>query len=414
MIIILKKTVALALCFASVIMSFFCTSLSDFDTSEPEPETAFDTMIPSEVREAMEKQAPALEAYFNLISYFEKDEFGVPIYPENYAGEYINAENELIVQLTDRFSDHVILSYLSTVPIIRVKYVMYSYDELLSERTIADELYASGVHIVSDGVDIIENRYMIAILKEDLDDVLLKYPNSPRVLFKEGTYAQAVSNLVGGEQLYNDSSWGDTTLGICGTYGGQDAFLTCGHGSSEYQHIYSYSPQYHQIGEIVYQQANTNPDYSGFLSLGDYAIVKKTSSSDTITNDVMGGVEITGLFSSVPVGTTVFKYGYAGGYAWGNVTNVGIREAYTNNFGTVYYTDGCYEIPVRNSSGTQAIQQGDSGGPVWRSYSGENYMHGIVTAQGSSIVVNNVIFTRMYTTPIYYPVYYKNFQPKLD
>ena len=57
-------------------------------------------------------------------------------------------------------------------------------------------------------------------------------------------------------------------------------------------------------------------------------------------------------------------------------------------------------------AGTDAIGGGDSGGPVWRSDTGANLIHGIVTA---GTPTNNII----YTTPIYYPIS-EGFQPKLD
>lgn len=371
----------------------------------------FDKMIPFEVQEDMAKQADALDEYFKLIDFFEKDKFGVPIYSEHYAGEYIDADNKLVVQLTDEFADKAILSYLKSTPIIQIKYVEHSYDELISQKEIADELYASGVRVVSDGVDIIDNRYEIAVLKEDFDKVLTTYTNNSLVVFEEGTYAQASAQLIGGDRIYNEDTDGYMSIGICGTYNGNDAVLTCGHGnekvgvwSKRYPYI-EYKTQSHRIGQVVFQQANTDSNNYGVSSLGDFAIVDITS-SDTITNDVWQGGQITGTYSSVPVGTTVYKFGSRTGYAWGNVTSTSLRISYTDGLFTTYTVSGLYSIPLQNSSGTNAINGGDSGGPVWRSDTGENLIHGIVTA-------GNFDTNLMYTTPIYY-AQYQGFQPKLD
>ncbi|QUI22741.1 trypsin-like serine protease [Vallitalea pronyensis] len=391
------------LCSISITIFGSSSSLGDNHT--------FDQMIPLEIQEAMENQAEALEEYFELIGFFKKDNYGVPIYPQHYAGEYINKDNKLVVQLTGEFADKEILSYLKSSPNIQIIYVEHSYDELISQKKIADKLYASGVRVVSDGVDIIDNRYKIAVLKEDLDKMATTYTKDSLVIFEEGTYARASAPLIGGDRIYNEDSGGFMSIGICGTYNGNDAILTCGHGNEK---VGIFSPRYpyiehktqsHRIGQVVFQQANTDSSNYGVSSLGDFAIVDITS-SDTITNDVWQGGQITGTYSSVPVGTTVYKFGSRTGYAWGNVTGTSLRISYTAGLFTTYTVSGLYSIPLQNSSGTNAINGGDSGGPVWRSDTGENLIHGIVTA---GIYDTNL----MYTTPIYY-AQHQGFQPKLD
>ena len=399
--------------FLATVLLCLMSTIALGSNSSIDAEHTFDQMIPLEVQEDMAKQDDALDEYFKLMDFFEKDKFGVPIYPEHYAGEYIDADNKLVVQLTDEFDDDAVLSYLKSTPIIQIKYVEYSYDELISQKQIADELYAAGVRVVSDGVDIIDNRYEIAVLKEDLDKIATIYTNTSPVFFKEGTYAQSSAQLIGGDRIYKEGTDEYMSMAICGTYNGNDAVLTCGHGnekdtwSQQYPYI-EYKTRSHRIGQVVFQQANTDPSNYGISSLGDFAIVDVTS-SDTITNNVWEGGEITGTYSSVPVGTTVYKFGSRTGYAWGNVTNTGLRITYRNNNGfnpKKYTVGGLYSISLQNSSGTNAINHGDSGGPVWRSDTGENLLHGIVT--GGKFDIN-----LMYTTPIYY-AQYQGFQPKLN
>lgn len=160
-----------------------------------------------------------------------------------------------------------------------------------------------------------------------------------------------------------------------------------------------------RIGQVVFQQANMNSGNSGSSSLGDFAIVKITS-NDTITNKVWEGGQITGTYSSVPVGTTLYKYGSKTGYAWGNVTGTALRVTYSGDLFHTYIVDGLYSVALQNSNGTTAIDSGDSGGPVWRTDTGENLLHGIVTAK-----INDT--NTMYTTPIYY-AQNQGFQPKLN
>mgnify|MGYP000058241485 CR=1 FL=1 len=76
-----------------------------------------------------------------------------------------------------------------------------------------------------------------------------------------------------------------------------------------------------QLGVVKYQRANENPAQTGVSSFGDFAIVEVNGSTYTPTNKVMGetgaGLNVTGVYSSVPVGTTVYKYGSATKYSWG-------------------------------------------------------------------------------------------------
>ena len=406
-----RKSVVLFFCLAMVLsLSLASHASGDSNNRDLEERNAFDKMIPLEVQEAMAKQTPALEEYCRLIDFFAKDEFGVPVYPEYYAGEYIDENNKLVVQLTKEYSNKEVLSFLQNSPIIQIKYVKHSYNDLLSQKRIADELYADGFHVVFDGIDIIDNIYKIAVLKEDLDNALANYPDNPLVLFEVGTYAQPAYNLIGGDRMYNYDTGIPMSLGICGAYDGSNALLTCGHGNEDVGGLQPHPPyiqhklQNHLIGQVVFQQANTVPNNTGVSSLGDFAIVEITS-SDTLTNDVWMGGDITGTYSSVPVGTILYKFGASAGYSWGSVTHCGVRIAYSNGF-LNYVVGGLYRVTVQNSSGTPAIASGDSGGPVWRSDTGENLLHGIVTA-------NTPDKTAMYTTPIYYPVY-QGFQPKLD
>ena len=199
------------------------------------------------------------------------------------------------------------------------------------------------------------------------------------------------------------------SIGISGTYNGSKAILTCGHGnekvgifSRRYPYIKNLS---NRIGQVVYQQANTNSSNYGVDSLGDFAIVNVTS-SDTISNYVQPGVQITGTYSSVPVGTTIYKYVTTTGYSWGNVTATNIRLSYSDGFATTYVVSGLYSMDMKNNSGTTAIDSGDSGGPVWRKDGSSNLLHGIVTAKK-----NNT--NTMYSTPIYY-AQNQGFSPKTN
>lgn len=208
--------------------------------------------------------------------------------------------------------------------------------------------------------------------------------------------------LWGGDRLINNDTSKRTTLGICGTYNGQKAFLTCGHSNEKvnsgarYPYIRSYSTDI--IGQVSYQRANTSSAAKGVNALGDFAIVTITNSNYTTTN-IVHGLSITGTYSSLPEGSYIYKYGATSGLSYGTITRAAISTA--THYGN-YYVCGLYQSSMRNDSGTHAIDEGDSGGPVFVK-SGSNYLlHGIVTARKNP--KDGEVASVMYSTPIYFAV----------
>lgn len=148
---------------------------------------------------------------------------------------------------------------------------------------------------------------------------------------------------------------------------------------------------------MSYQRANTSESETGVSSLGDFAIV--TLNDDvTITNRIYGGVKITGTYSSLPEGTTIYKYGQTTGYSYGTVQQAALYTAveYHNaNSTMIYYVRGLYKSSMQKADGSTPVDGGDSGGPVYI-YNGSDYLlHGIVSARLNST---------MYSTPIYYAI----------
>ena len=73
------------------------SSASSLSADIENGESLFEQMIPVEVQRAIPAQGSALESYIRLSEAFEKNEFGIPVYPEGYAGEYINENNQLVI-----------------------------------------------------------------------------------------------------------------------------------------------------------------------------------------------------------------------------------------------------------------------------------------------------------------------------
>ena len=97
------KKIVMSVLILSLFISSNVWASSASDLPDPYAEKdipSLEAEIPLEVRQAMENQIDALYSYQKLYDSFGKDDVGLPIYPDEYAGAYIEDGN-LIIQLTD-------------------------------------------------------------------------------------------------------------------------------------------------------------------------------------------------------------------------------------------------------------------------------------------------------------------------
>lgn len=373
-------------------LTFICVS-SGFTSSSADLVTLEDN-IPISVEKALELQAPALEAYEKLTSYMEESE-----YVDKYAGEYIDANGKLVVQLVNPTIDekNEFLGLTDNSSCVTVKNVKFTIDELKSIESIISSLEPE-YDIVSYGVDIINNKYMVTILKNDynnfMENDIIKDNIEMLDISSVSNYpVTCATSLYGGDGIQNDDGL-SYSVGIGGTYNGKNAILTAGHDNEG-------SPKFYRngnlIGSVSYQRCNKKIGDLTVNSLGDFAIIT-LNNSYTPTNRVRNAtstVPITGTYSSVPVGTTVYKYGAKTGYAWGIVNYVGITVNFEDGIlpGTKYQIRGLYQATMSNSSGTAAVAPGDSGGAVYVK-DGSNYkIQGIVSGFDSSATIKSVVYS---------------------
>lgn len=192
--------------------------------------------VPYEIRLAMENQVGALESYNNLIKSFPKDKVGLPVYPDEYAGAYIEQGN-LVIQLID---DNVemrekYIQLCGTNDEIKFEEVKYSLNELLQYESYALEMIADGYSVVGFGVCETSNSFKIY-----LEDDELSYINTLNIEADESPINFTIQDcptvcvtLWGGDSLKNEDTGSTMTVGICGTYNGEKAILTCGHGNDK-------------------------------------------------------------------------------------------------------------------------------------------------------------------------------------
>lgn len=373
----------------------------------------FTNTTPKAIVEAMKLQEPALQAYQNLWNSFEKDESGTPIYPDDYAGEYIS-KDKLVIMLVDP-SQSLKEDYIKRSKDgehIKFENASYSLNYLNSLSSVAQQLSDQNYRISVYGVDRKANSFFISIIQEDYEKLmknqsltLQKTIENLPIRIEPGAPNTSTSALWGGDRITNEDNGAGLSVGIGGTYGGNNAILTAGHSNEKVGIFFPRYPyiQYlsTQTGQVVYQRANTSSSATGVGTLGDFAVVKLTG-SDTATNKVYGGVSITGTYSSVPVGTTIYKYGATSGYSSGTVNQISLTVTYSDGLFTTYTVSGLYQSSMSNSSGTDAIAGGDSGGPVYMKDGTAYKLHGIVTARQEPM--SGYPASIMYSTPIYYAV----------
>ncbi len=324
---------------------------------------------------AINAQQPAIDAYENLLKCFIKMGNEI-VYPDEYGGCYIS-DNCLNICLTDisETNKEKYRGYCATEDVVNFVTVNYSLNYL---NTIADSISIEAVeNVVSIGVCQSNNSVDIGVNSTDFNKTereiesvtnnisLFSDSNELPINIYYSEKAEPASELIGGQQMSANSS---ISLGVCGTYSGNPAILTCGHTLYVGDNVYINGTK---VGEVVVRRFSDGSNY-------DYGIVKITNTSTfTRTNKVKNDANnttITSTASSSPAeGTLVCKYGFKNGFGVGKVTNSSI---------SVNYGEEVIRKLVQVSTTTgNTVASGDSGGPVYR---GHTYHGGVSGASGNT------------------------------
>ena len=325
----------------------------------------------NDLDDIMDIQREALLAVESLYSNFTINSNGVLTYPEEFSGEYLEADT-LIICLTDT-SDEMIQKYsawTNNYNKVTFQNATYSLNYLNSIRDSFDEL-VNDFSLVAYGVDRTANNVFV-----DLP-----------VIVSVASPVEATASVYGGDG-YGLTSGTSSSASICigGTYNGNNAVASCGHGLSLNKKVYKGSSE---IGTVVYQN---------FGGWGDYSVIK-LNSSYTPTNKVRsanGTNSISGCSYYPTAGTAIYKYGTATGYAYGTINQVDVTVTVSDLWGQTT-VKGLYGTSIRNSNGTTCIDNGDSGGPAYLK-SGSSYnIAGIVCAK---VTGQTSTYQTMYFSPI--------------
>lgn len=360
-----------------------------------------------EVSEEMLLQENALSAYKTLYNTFEIDENYNYILPDDYAGEYINDNHKLVVQLTTADCSYY-ETILSNYDCVEFNTVEYSYNELykLADRTrcsILDEMDEEIVY-VSSKVNVKDNIAKVEIgippsvkktafktnrsntLPLAIEYTTVEPTNSTSSFLSDVSYdstrASASTDLIGGDMIKSYLS--TATLGYCGTHNGKNAVITAGHAFSLNTTVGNGSVNF---GVVSYNRYDDQ-------KYGDFCIIDLFDYSKcTLTNKVRyktNTVNIKSTIYSVPAGTVCHKYGEQSTYA--TISTLGTEDVtYSQADGSKITIKGL--ISAHLDSGNS--QSGDSGGPIYTYENGKWTFCGIHSGHKKSS-------SEVYFTPYLY------------
>lgn len=240
----MKKLLSVVLAMI-MLLSTCCISIFAADKSET-------VVTLDDVKKVASEQRRALDAHEALYKTFIFNRGESEKYPENYGGDYIEEGKLHVCIVNIKESDiseytKILHDYLDVVVFEEVRYSLQSL--LTASESVAKELISDGVAVYSCAVSEVSNSLVVSTNISELNkkgiyvdiahkktlpkskflpEEIIVYEASNKlfevpVLFENGVRGQETTQLMGGTPLEI------CTLGVCGTYGGQNAIAICGH-----------------------------------------------------------------------------------------------------------------------------------------------------------------------------------------
>lgn len=337
--------------------------------------------------EKVAEQLEAQEAYSELRTLFDLSEQGCDIYPDDYAGAWYE-DGTLFVGLSSFDEIHEYKEVLDEFSCVEYVEMDLSLNQLNKIRDDMYELIADDIEISYYYVDIKSNTIVFAtsesqeaasdmfsnILDSSVSTLDLNVCGTMEIdeslftIIEGGKFVEQAS-LHGGKgyALGSNPSIAVASVGVCGTIHDDDTdyegFITCGHGMT----VTGTDAKVY-IDNVLYGSTFYTMFYNNCY--GDWAAVKKTSSSFTNTNMIYGSSasftrNITDTMDELSPGMTFMKYGEYGGYCEGTVEYVDISIPISDTITVNGYTLASLD------SGTSF--GGDSGGPYYTQNTGNSY-----------------------------------------
>ena len=289
------------------------------------------------------------------------DEKNNGLYPNYYGGNYINDNQELVIQVVKNKISRSTDSKFNELNAIKsandnvlIEYVDNSFNELKKVDDYIIEYFSKNsdtdISIVSNYVDVLKNKVIVELENNSIEEqekFKEKIIDSEYIEFLDGQRTYIALNA--GEKMWQGSTQG-CSVGFRATLNGKKGFVTAGHCTQKIK-----------IGE----------DYLGYgiLKKQVYGMGQRTDASfietdGTVTNDLQYSVwPATSLrvpdYNKATVGTLIGKSGWKTGGTQGKITVLSQ---------TMYVTDSITMRPVQLVDQTMTnvkADGGDSGGPVF-------------------------------------------------
>lgn len=225
------------------------------------------------------------------------------------------------------------------------------------------------------------------------------------IVFEAGSPIKARASLVGGGELVYKAGGTAFSVGLCGTWKGRSAVLTCGHSfagmGANIRHVPVYNGSNTKIGTL--ESFSYGPNY-GAQTTGDWAIILLDDST-TPTNEVFADFsgntyKITQKAMSVPEGTRMWGSGTENRSYWGVVSKT---NCFVNVYSDVVNAYVGLDGMTTSTYITGSIENGDSGGTQYFVSNGENTFYG-------TLVGNDTSGISFATSPYYWAT---NFSPMI-
>lgn len=341
----------------------------------------------------MALQDDALEACALFDSNLFVDEKGQPIYPDSYAGRYIDDNGHLIIQIAS--SDFTPYEYLRKIyPIVEFNQVKYSKNDL--DNILSDYWDTYGYNdenVFSAYVDIKLNEVVIEV-DEGYSRLEPQSNNALPITFKEGSaqIATAAKTVHSGDKVVNkksDSIFDEKinfSVGIGAKYKGKNAMVACGHGMEVGDKIYSGLTHIGTVSNVSFSD-NCFGDFSIITMEGNHTA--DGQSKDGTTTFVNHGV-----INNMDVGTIVMNYTENSGFALAEITQGSVVSKVIAEEGS--YTEEAKYVSIKGQARAKIISgeviYGDSGGGVFHKFrDGRYYFMGVISSKNK--YTNEMDFT---------------------
>lgn len=396
--------------------------------------TAEEDAVSKAAKERMLKEAPAIEAYGEIIDMWT-DTPGETTFLDSFGGAYIDNNFNLVVKLVNNDVElrDDIKNAVSNIEVVVFECTDISLAALFEKQyEVMISLSASGINAAETSINVLGSKVNVRVNASQLKsiDSIAEALNDPHIAVIEDAQTtvsvnsiddsvalseevtavpRSITARLGQALTASDGSYG--SLGCYGTFDfdgdgtRENALVTAGHCLVGYRDRDSdvmvggvpvlTKDKLASEDYVFYRYGNDLADVAGYRrSEGDYAIIRYSNLIRTNELYVIGG-NISKYYypqNEIPqiehlVGMTLYKMGATMGYRFATISEINVQGFETDYDGGATYGNEC-KISITglvrlspNEDSGRFCNEGDSGGPVFFvDTTGANVLYGFVSA----------------------------------